>query len=65
MSTAWVSYFNGGDAMHGYYRSGYGYPQSNGCVELPISNAQMLWSSPQGYDGYGVLVHVSSGPVGT
>ncbi|MHB8505076.1 MAG: L,D-transpeptidase family protein [Acidimicrobiales bacterium] len=60
---SWVSYFNGGDAVHGYYRSGYGYPQSNGCVELPISNAQMLWTSSQGYDGYGVLVDVSSGPV--
>ena len=31
----WVAYFMGGDAVHGYWRSYYGYPQSNGCVELP------------------------------
>ena len=35
----WVNYFNGGDAVHGYIRPGYGYPQSNGCVELPIATA--------------------------
>ena len=35
----WVNYFNGGDAVHGYVRPGYGYPQSNGCVELPIATA--------------------------
>ncbi|HEX4176300.1 MAG TPA: L,D-transpeptidase family protein [Acidimicrobiales bacterium] len=35
----WVSYFHGGDALHGFVRPGYGYPQSDGCVEMPISNA--------------------------
>lgn len=35
----WVNYFNGGDAVHGFIRPGYGYPQSNGCVELPIETA--------------------------
>jgi peptidoglycan hydrolase-like protein with peptidoglycan-binding domain len=35
----WVNYFNGGDAVHGYPRASYGFPQSNGCVELPISTA--------------------------
>jgi peptidoglycan hydrolase-like protein with peptidoglycan-binding domain len=39
----WVNYFNGGDAVHGYERAGYGYPQSNGCVELPISTAQTVF----------------------
>jgi L,D-transpeptidase catalytic domain len=39
----WVNYFNGGDAVHGYLRPGYGYPQSNGCVELPISTSQTVY----------------------
>jgi hypothetical protein len=51
----WVAYFMGGDAVHGYWRSYYGYPQSNGCVELPISNAQVVWSM----DPIGTLVTVS------
>ncbi len=39
----WVSYFNGGDALHGFVRPGYGYPQSDGCVEMPIPNAQVVY----------------------
>jgi hypothetical protein len=39
----WVSYFNGGDALHGYVRASYGFPQSNGCVELPPANAAVIW----------------------
>jgi peptidoglycan hydrolase-like protein with peptidoglycan-binding domain len=39
----WVSYFNGGDALHGFPRPGYGYPQSDGCVEMPISNAASVF----------------------
>ncbi|HTA13777.1 MAG TPA: L,D-transpeptidase, partial [Solirubrobacteraceae bacterium] len=35
----WVNYFNGGDAVHGFPRASYGFPQSNGCVELPIGTA--------------------------
>ncbi len=35
----WVSYFNGGDALHGFIRSSYGYPQSLGCVEMPFASA--------------------------
>ncbi|HEY3760053.1 MAG TPA: L,D-transpeptidase family protein [Solirubrobacteraceae bacterium] len=35
----WVNYFNGGDAVHGFIRGSYGFPQSNGCVELPVSTA--------------------------
>ena len=30
----YASYFNGGDALHGFIRSSYGSPQSNGCVEM-------------------------------
>ncbi|HEY5303107.1 MAG TPA: L,D-transpeptidase family protein [Acidimicrobiales bacterium] len=39
----WVSYFNGGDALHGFIRSGYGYPQSLGCVEMPFASAATIW----------------------
>jgi lipoprotein-anchoring transpeptidase ErfK/SrfK len=40
----WVSYFNGGDALHGFIRSTYGWPQSLGCVEMPFVDAAALWS---------------------
>ena len=33
----YVSYFNGGDALHGFIRASYGFPQSLGCVEMPYS----------------------------
>jgi peptidoglycan hydrolase-like protein with peptidoglycan-binding domain len=39
----WASYFNGGDALHGFVRATYGSPQSNGCVEMPIANAAQVW----------------------
>jgi peptidoglycan hydrolase-like protein with peptidoglycan-binding domain len=39
----WVNYFNGGDAVHGYPRASYGFPQSNGCVELPIEAAAHIY----------------------
>src|SRR6516162_9288451 len=39
----WVSYFHGGDALHGFVRPGYGYPQSDGCVEMPIPNAHAVF----------------------
>jgi peptidoglycan hydrolase-like protein with peptidoglycan-binding domain len=39
----WVSYFNGGDALHGYPRASYGFPQSDGCVEMPIANAAVVF----------------------
>jgi hypothetical protein len=38
-----VSYFNGGDALHYMPRAQYGYPQSVGCVELPYSSAETIW----------------------
>jgi len=39
----WASYFNGGDALHGFPRASYGTPQSNGCVEMAISDAAQVW----------------------
>lgn len=39
----WVSYFHGGDALHGFIRASYGFPQSLGCVEMPISNAAVVF----------------------
>ena len=39
----WASYFNGGDALHGFVRAQYGFPQSNGCVEMTVANAGTLW----------------------
>ena len=39
----WVSYFNGGDALHGFVRGSYGFPQSDGCVEMPIANAAVVF----------------------
>ncbi len=52
---SWVSYFNGGDAVHYFPRGSYGWNQSLGCVELPSSTAQ------QAYDllPYGSLVTVT------
>jgi lipoprotein-anchoring transpeptidase ErfK/SrfK len=51
----WVSYFNGGSAVHYFPRPGYGYPQSLGCVELPISTAETAYH----YLPYGTLVTVT------
>lgn len=51
----WVAYFHGGDAIHGFVRAAYGFPQSVGCVELPPSHAQAVY--PMDY--YGTLVTVS------
>jgi peptidoglycan hydrolase-like protein with peptidoglycan-binding domain len=54
----WVSYFNGGDALHYFPRGGYGYYQSLGCVEMPYDPAKYIWQ----YTTYGTLVTVE-GPV--
>lgn len=51
----WVAYFNGGDAVHYMPRSGYGSPQSLGCIELPYAAAERAW----GYLAYGTLVTVT------
>jgi peptidoglycan hydrolase-like protein with peptidoglycan-binding domain len=39
----WVSYFNGGDALHAFPRASYGSPQSLGCVEMPLANAAVVF----------------------
>lgn len=39
----YVNFFNGAEAIHGFRRYSYGYPQSAGCIELPISNAKRLY----------------------
>jgi lipoprotein-anchoring transpeptidase ErfK/SrfK len=39
----WVSYFHGGDALHGFIRGAYGYPQSLGCVEMTYAHAAIIW----------------------
>jgi hypothetical protein len=51
----YVSYFNGGDALHGYIRASYGFPQSDGCVEMPYSEASQVYP----YTPIGTLVDVS------
>lgn len=43
----WVMGLVGNVAIHGFKRATYGFPQSNGCVELPISNAKTLYSMVQ------------------
>jgi hypothetical protein len=40
----WINYFNGGDAVHGFVRGSYGFPQSLGCVELPVPTAATAFS---------------------
>lgn len=50
----WVSYFNGGDALHSFNRASFGTPQSLGCVELPLAQAAKLWP----YTPIGTLVTI-------
>jgi hypothetical protein len=50
----WVSYFNGGDAVHYFPRASYGFPQSLGCCELQWGPAKKIWP----YMNYGTLVSV-------
>lgn len=54
----WVNYFDGGDAIHGFVRASYGFPQSLGCVELPVANAAQAWN----WIHYGTLVTVLPAP---
>ncbi len=51
----YVSYFNGGDALHGFLRASYGFEQSLGCVEMPYSEAATVYP----YTPIGTLVDVS------
>ena len=53
----YVSYFRAGEAVHFFDRGSYGWPQSLGCVELPLSDAKKAYP----YLTYGSLVTVASG----
>jgi hypothetical protein len=50
----YISYFNGGDAIHAFNRGSFGTPQSLGCVELPLDAAAQVWP----YTPIGTLVTV-------
>jgi hypothetical protein len=50
----WISYFNGGDALHNFNRSSFGTPQSLGCVELPLAASAEIYK----YTPIGTLVTV-------
>jgi len=51
----YVAYFTTGDAIHFMPRAQYGYPQSLGCVEIPIGPASVIWQ----YTYLGSLVTVT------
>jgi lipoprotein-anchoring transpeptidase ErfK/SrfK len=51
----WVSYFEGGSAVHYIARGSYGWPQSLGCVELPYDAAEQAYPILP----YGTLVTVT------
>jgi peptidoglycan hydrolase-like protein with peptidoglycan-binding domain len=53
-----VAYFRAGEAVHYFPRGSYGFPQSLGCVELPLGPAAQAWP----YLTYGSLVTVSPPP---
>ncbi|MHB8293631.1 MAG: L,D-transpeptidase family protein [Acidimicrobiales bacterium] len=50
----WINYFHGSQAVHGFVRASYGFPQSLGCVELPVPTAKAAWP----WIHYGTLVTV-------
>jgi lipoprotein-anchoring transpeptidase ErfK/SrfK len=52
---SYVSYFNGGDAVHYFPRGSYGFQQSLGCVELPYGAAEQAYP----FLTYGSLVTVA------
>ena len=51
----YVSYFNGGDALHAFDRASFGTPQSVGCVELPEASAAKIYP----YTPIGTLVQIA------
>ena len=51
----YISYFNGGDAIHAFNRASFGTPQSLGCVELPLAAATRVWP----YTPIGTLVTIA------
>ena len=53
----YAMYFHYGDAIHAFPRKGYGWPQSLGCVELPLKAAGWLFLRVK--DGTNVIVENS------
>lgn len=53
----YINYFLGGDAVHGFVRQAYGFPQSLGCVEVPPVDAGAIYDEMQ----IGTLVTVGAG----
>lgn len=51
----WINYFKGGDAVHAFPRASYGFPQSLGCVELPLNIGPIVYQTVH----YGTLVTVN------
>lgn len=51
----WINYFWGSEAVHGFVRAAYGFPQSLGCVELPLDVAETVYNNLP----YGSLVTVA------
>jgi hypothetical protein len=52
----WISYFNGGDALHEFPRATFGTPQSLGCVDLPAAAAAKVYP----YTPIGTLVTIEN-----
>ena len=52
----WISYFNGGDALHNFNRSSFGSPQSLGCVELPLAASAEIYK----YTPIGTVVTIET-----
>jgi hypothetical protein len=52
----YVAYFRAGEAVHYFPRGSYGFPQSLGCVELPLGDAARAWP----FLTYGSLVTVTN-----
>lgn len=50
-----VNYFSGNLAIHGFLRAAYGFPQSQGCVEVPLAEAPLIYRDIN----YGSLVVIS------
>jgi hypothetical protein len=51
-----VSFFDGNYAVHSMDRASFGWPQSLGCIELPLAEARLVWR----YLSYGSLVTVTA-----
>jgi lipoprotein-anchoring transpeptidase ErfK/SrfK len=50
-----VNYFSGNFAIHGFARARYGFPQSQGCVELPLTEAPVVYGDLH----YGSIVSIT------